>query len=191
MNCIGSDNTIAYDRNSLIKKNFAYFYDSFTTAIYKTSFIKNNNILFPININYFEDPYFSILACLKYKKVAIVDSANYYYVNRLNSLVNSVGSLELTNGISAMLEMSKILNKETIIKENYTILYTYIISQLTLVLSNIKCSQQVADKANEYLFEVISECKYKKECLANYFEMKRFIRKKSYTNILKKKIQRG
>lgn len=191
MRCINSDKEIGYDRNSLIKQNHAYFYDSFTTAIYKTSFIKNNNILFPINVNYFEDPYFSILAGLKYKEVSVVDSANYYYVNRLNSLVNSSGEEHLISGVEAMLILSKKINEAEISKEHYSIIYSYVISQLVAVLHNIKCRQNVINKSNEYLLEIFLSCKYKSECIASYFEAKRYIQKKYYANEIRNKMRRG
>lgn len=191
MRCINSDKETGYDKNNLIKKNFAYFYDSFTTAIYNKFFIKNNNILFPENVNYFEDPYFSILAGLKYKKVSVVDSANYYYVNRLNSLVNSTGEEHLISGVEAMFILSKKINEAEINKEHYSIIYSYVISQLVAVLYNIKCGQNVINKSNEYLLDMFLSCKYKSECITNYFEAKRYIQKKYYANKIRNKMQRG
>lgn len=191
MRCIGSDKEIGYDRNNLIKKNFAYFYDSFTTAIYKTKFLKDNNILFPLNVNYFEDPYFSILAGLKYKKVSIVDNANYYYVNRNNSLVNSFSEKNVNPGLDAMFSLAKILNTTKINKEHYIIVYTYILSQLIAVPCNIHSAKSTIDKSIIYLSELLQDCKYKKECLAHYFETKRYIQRKICINKIRKNLQKG
>lgn len=190
MRCKDQDKEIAYDRNDLIKKNVAYFYDSFTTAIYKTNIIKNNNIFFPNNTSFFEDPYFSILLVLKINKIAIVDNANYHYINRTDSLVYSANENNILSGIKAMVDMANILNKENIGKEHYIIVYTYTISQIIAILYNAKYGKVLYDRSIISLYKVMLDCKYKKECLNQYFKMKREMSKRILLRKIRAKLNR-
>ena len=73
------------DINDSVKKNKANFYFTFTTAIYKSSLIKEYNIRFLEGLIHFEDPYFTIMAAIHYNKLEVIDDAKYYYINNPNS----------------------------------------------------------------------------------------------------------
>ena len=73
------------DINDSVKKNKANFYFTFTTAIYKSSLIKEYNIRFLEGLIHFEDPYFTINAATHYNKLEVIDDAKYYYINNPNS----------------------------------------------------------------------------------------------------------
>ena len=73
------------DINDDVKKHLAYFYFTFTTAIYKREFINKNAIRFLEELIHFEDPYFTIKAGCYYNKLIIDDTACYYYTNNPES----------------------------------------------------------------------------------------------------------
>ena len=73
------------DINNKIKKHQAYFYFTFTSAIYKRSLIQKNKVYFLDGLIHFEDPYFTIKANLFYKKLCVLDDACYYYTDNPNS----------------------------------------------------------------------------------------------------------
>lgn len=58
-----------YNLNDLINKNSAYFYFTFTSAIYKREFLLKHNINFPENICHMEDNYFTIKAAFFYNRL--------------------------------------------------------------------------------------------------------------------------
>lgn len=73
------------DINHNVKKHRAYFCFSFTSAIFKTSIIKENSVKFLEGFVHFEDPFFTIKAALFYQKLEVLDDVFYYYVENPNS----------------------------------------------------------------------------------------------------------
>lgn len=76
-------------QNEKIKQNKLNFWSQYTTAIYKTEFIKSNNIDFPQGLIIGEDPVFATKAAILSNKIEFEESAQYYYMRRQDSL-NSV-----------------------------------------------------------------------------------------------------
>jgi glycosyltransferase involved in cell wall biosynthesis len=76
------------------EKNFGYFFGNngriyicgaFSTCLYRTHFIKENKMAFPINLTVGEDLVFVVKAMLLAKKIKLVDGAFYYYVRHYDS----------------------------------------------------------------------------------------------------------
>lgn len=69
----------SYAINSRIPNHNAWFCFGFTSAIFKASLIAEHGILFPEGIVTLEDPCFSIMAALRAAKIAVINSAAYFY----------------------------------------------------------------------------------------------------------------
>lgn len=166
-----------YDTNDLISQNSAYFYHSFTTGLYRTTLIKENNVHFLENCAYFEDPYFSILAAIHYKTLNIVDKALYYYIGRDTSMCSVPFMNKFPHEKRAITELVNILNNAVIDKVAYIIIYGFLLRHTY----NMKDEMIYTDSVVEYLDFlqfVYSQCKYKKEEINFYFYEKKDIEKR-------------
>ena len=72
--------------NDRVKKNKYNFTYEWTTAIYKTQLIKENNIIFPEECTKAQDVVFLNRVILKANSVECIDNVCYYYFKRENSL---------------------------------------------------------------------------------------------------------
>lgn len=82
----------------LVKRSGVYMYYNFCLNIYRTQFIKDNNIQFPIGIKIAEDSCFELEMLLKSNKTVILDKNKkscYYYILRKNSTTtNTISNIE-------------------------------------------------------------------------------------------------
>ncbi len=97
------------------KYNFTY---EFCTALYKTSFIKNNHFDFPENIINGEDCVFLLKCILNTDKIEIINEVYYYYCRRKGSL--NARSLSLNSILSSINSV-----KERLLYINNSKLYDY------------------------------------------------------------------
>ena len=173
--------TAFYDMNNKIKENQLYFYYGFTSAIYKKDFINQFNIRFPQNINYFEDPYFSISACLNYKNLSFVEDTKYYYRQHTkNSSSNHLTESNFKDFHSVALKIIHILNNKKLSKENYLIIFKFLYN---FVLNNYY-NTQVESALREYMFDIIVEM-----LLASKYQLQipGFLYKKFLENVMEGK----
>ena len=160
-----------YDLNNFIQKNKAYFYFTFTTAIYKRDFIIQNNIRFPEGLCHLEDPYFTIKAAVYYKKLEIV---KYYYVvtqdtrskkPAINAIIDS-----LCLGALNILEM---LNSLDVSEEHYKIVSAFVLGE---ILERMDCNN-ISDSSYNLLLMTLSDFfdrnKHKEQILSKYYSNKR------------------
>lgn len=75
--------------NVKIEKNKIYFFGEFPTALYKTSFIRENKICFNEELHIWEDPLFSIEIAQKANKIIVINDTKYNYMRRANSISHS------------------------------------------------------------------------------------------------------
>lgn len=150
-----------YNMNSKIRKNSAYFYYGFTSAIYKTKFIKDNNIFFPEGINYFEDPYFSIKCINHTDNISIVEDAIYYYTENPDSLSKKHTSKKAYEDMkTAIFTTAGFLNNSSISKEKYLIIFKF----LSGFILNHCCSsplKEMQEEAPEDILKLIDNIKFK------------------------------
>ena len=86
---------VIYNLNEIIKKNSKYFFThEWQTAIYKSSMIYNNNIIFPPEIRKSQDIVFLNRAILKSKSLELINNVKYYYYKRNDSLDANKISIE-------------------------------------------------------------------------------------------------
>ena len=177
------------DLNNLIKRNKAYFYFTFTTAIYKTTLIKENDIRFIEGFVHFEDPYFTIKANLFYDKIALINNAYYYYCNNENSATRK----NLTpNHVISQVEGSKLilnlLDKYDVSKEHYIIVFNFVLGQILSWCNRTNLSDEMIVIAAKGLNMILEKCKYREECLINYFIFKKRQTPKALFSNLRKNI---
>ena len=79
---VAGDYSFTTDFNSRIKKNKLNFFGEFTTAIYNTAFIKQNNLKFREDLKTWEDPLFTLQVVSAAKKVVLIDNTVYNYYRR-------------------------------------------------------------------------------------------------------------
>jgi glycosyltransferase involved in cell wall biosynthesis len=126
-----------YDINAKIRKNKAYFYHSFTTAIYKLKFIHKYNIRFPEMINNFEDPYFSIKVSINVKHLIITDDTKYYYIKYAQSKTRKdMIPFNAIDYIDVAKRSLEFINTSAINDIHYHIVYDFILTQIMGFLTN-------------------------------------------------------
>jgi glycosyltransferase involved in cell wall biosynthesis len=92
---IHPDGHITVDKhNNKIRQNKIHFWTEYTSAIFNRKFIQKNDIYFPEGLLVGEDPCFIIQASILSKRVDVIDSAQYYYVRRENSLNSDIWNKE-------------------------------------------------------------------------------------------------
>lgn len=158
------------DINDSVKKNKANFYFTFTTAIYKSSLIKEYNIRFLEGLIHFEDPYFTIMAAIHYNKLEVIDDAKYYYINNPNSTsrknITKEQAKSIVYGADVVLDL---LNNANIDKLHYEIVFNYVVNQLLCWCNKLNCPNELNIISANGLYNVLNKCKYKKECMEFYF----------------------
>lgn len=171
--------------NKKIKNNPAYFYFTFTTAIYRRTFLKDNEIRFPEGLINLEDPYFLIKAALKYNKLVLIGDTYYHYCDNANSMTKSKSYEYLCSTVDGVIKIVDLLNDECSDKEHYLVVYNTFVSELINRANNIYYSDKFTDYILNGLYEVLQKCKYKEEALHYYFLEK----KKNAKQIILKNIR--
>lgn len=151
-----------YDRNDKIKNDKTYFYYGFTSAIYRRNFIQKNNILFPENINYFEDPYFSIKACINCKSIDFASDAIYYYTKHLENISNTSDSKIIeTDFIKALEVILELINNSNITEKEYLIIFDFLHGFLMEKIYDVELSDSVRKTLVDEMAELINKCRVK------------------------------
>lgn len=118
------------------------FAHQFTTAIYKTSLIKENDIIFPEDTCHSEDIVFLLWVLLKAKSFKITDDTFYNYIRHKNSLnPNLMDNKIITSFLSSTEKLCSILNTahlNEISKEDYALVYSRYLS--TILDNFFKCT---------------------------------------------------
>lgn len=156
--------------NDLIKKNKAYFYFTFTSAIYSAKVIKSNNIKFLEGFVHFEDPYFTIFANLYYDKICVLDDIYYYYCdNKESSSRKQITNKHVESQIKGSKLILELLSKHNVKKQHYIIVVGFVIRQLFDWAYRFDISDNITSIATDGIDEILKNCQYSKECLKEYF----------------------
>ena len=143
--------------NLLIKNsgNPCYFYYGLTSAIYRTSLIKNNNIKFPLGIYYNEDTTFIMLAASKVKEIKVVDNAKYFYRNVPSSLSRQ-GFAQLTDKFyNSLIPQFEYLKSSNLSYENKAIVARYILRSINIFVNNDYLSIEQLDNLKKEYFSCL------------------------------------
>lgn len=162
---IGDEDNIAkkvfYNINADVRRNFSYFCHSFTSAIYNINFLKKYKIYFPINVSYFEDPYFSIMAIFHYKNVQVIDNTYYNYVLNNMSLTSQKNDKAWCEELSVIEHLLRLVNETALPQQNYLIIYDFLLRQVLGDFSLKILSLSVYKKAVSVLINAYASCAYK------------------------------
>lgn len=80
-----------YQETSIIHPSIIYMPNYCWCKIYKTSFVKNNNLMFIKDLQ-FEDIYFNEILKTKLETIYFIENSTYYYTQNPNSLVNLINN---------------------------------------------------------------------------------------------------
>ena len=157
-----------YDINSKIKANKAYFYHSFTSAIYNRIFIIDNSIEFPENISHFEDPYFSIKTAIYCNKIELVDGVNYYYVRNCESetkkKISDKTFIDINNSLKIMIDL---INIASINKQHYIIVFDFLFKNALNYSMMSYSSKSIHDKFIQLIMYMKKNRKYEIKRIRN------------------------
>ena len=124
----GSDMKLCYpdgkteidEQNYKIRQNKLNFWCQYTTAIFKTDFIKKNKIDFPEGLLVGEDPVFTIKAAILANKIEVINNAQYYYMRREGSLNSDIWDEEKILSYVKYIEMIADFSlKQNLSRENH------------------------------------------------------------------------
>ena len=178
------------DINDKVKTHKANFYFTFTTAIYKKDFLQKYNIKFLENLIHFEDPYFTIHACLHYDKIEIIDSAKYYYVENSNSTSRNISNKHLESLLDGIQKTVDLLNNNCTEKHHYVIVFNFLFNQLLSWCNRPNISNKNIVQASRGLLKLILNCKYQEEFIEYHFIEKSLDSQKNILNILRNKVRK-
>lgn len=178
-----SELTNFYNINDKIRKNTASFLYGFTSAIYKTVFIKQNNIYFPESITHFEDPYFSISVTLCNPQISLVDDAKYYYVKHNESACANCKTLQQTKAFAKSVHLIlDLVNNKKVSEENYSIYVVFLMQQIIPWCSDLELSDEANTESINAFEYILDNLKFSRNnIIVNYFIML----KQEKRNILK------
>jgi glycosyltransferase involved in cell wall biosynthesis len=175
--------------NDNVQQNKSDLYFNFTSAIYKTSFIKENKIEFLEGLVYFEDTYFTIKAALFYKKLESVGYVSYYYVNNQNSVTHKNHNLNVESLIDGVHKVLDLLDNHCFDKEHYMVVFSFLLEHILYFCYKINVSDEVNIKAVNSLLPVYNRCRYKTEFMEYYFLQKKKIGKEELIRKLRNKVK--
>lgn len=128
--------------------------------LYRTSFIKNNNIVF-LDSKIADDFYFNVKAYNLTNKIRINNQMNYYWMYNDNSLSNT--DSKKLNRVNDLLNVLKIIDKDVSFKNNSVKEYFYFRSIVYYLLFSSKgCRYDKVIDAYNVLFNWLKEinCNY-------------------------------
>lgn len=187
-----------YNMNDKIRKNKAYFYYGFTSAIYKKALIETYKICFPEHISHFEDPYFSIQVAIYIDKIAFDDDARYFYVRHKSSAsLNSKTFSKTQDFVRVVCSIFDILNRAQISKEEYFIYLSFLYEQLEPWCYDIALPEKANSIAQDTLI-VLLKNKYGIENFLKFYFTEKIScakaklnnQKKSILEMLRKKVMK-
>ena len=123
---------LSYENNPLIKNSEHYCnldavkknkinFIHIPTSIFKSSFLKESNVLFPENLKCAEDSVFEVKIAVLANKIELVEEVFYHYVWRNNSLNNSetYSKNKLKEILNSVNQIFDFLSSANIDKESY------------------------------------------------------------------------
>ena len=124
--------------NSLIANKGKYFFNyEWTTAIYKSSIIFDNNIKFPQECRKAQDIVFLTKVVFKSETLALIDNVEYIYHQRENSLNSKKIPIEsLKSALKASSLLLDIYNNSDLCSKNKKLYFELYLYQLNAMLNN-------------------------------------------------------
>lgn len=146
-NIITGNHSYVTDYNTKIPKNKTYFYAEFTTAIYKNSFLKDNNLCFNEDLNTWEDPLFSIQATKMCQHLELENTVKYHYFRRLGSKAHAANRETIKQWVKAA---TKFLSYPDTEEDYKIILFDLTLMAVFTCLGNVKNIQDKQYALDEF-----------------------------------------
>lgn len=180
-----------YNQNDKIAQNKFNFLYGFSSAIYKLSFIKENNIIFPKNIKYFEDPYFSIKNAIYADKIAIENDAQYFYLRHPLAATSYNNLDKQKENAQSIINILSEINKITLKKEDYCIICNFLFKSLLALCQSRKASNEYNIVAAKSMHKFLLDCKFLEDFLIYYFLEEKSLYQKNIMLKLKNKVKQN
>lgn len=165
-----------FNLNYRIREHKAWFFMTYTSAIYRREMLRSAGIRFNPELRFFEDPHFSIMAALHYDKVAIVDEACYYYTDNPGSATRRDNSTrpiqDLITGANDLLDKMDGLEVDD---RHYNIVFAFLIDQFAGWFQKYYAPDSVTALAASGFSGIVQRCRNLQACMSEYL----FFRKQS------------
>ena len=159
-----------FDLNDKIRGHKAWFYFSFYSALYKTEFIRGNDLRFMEGLSHFEDPIFSIKAAIRANKIAVVDNADYYYTQRPDSMMRGGFTKRHVSDLHAAAQsILDILENERVSDDHYRIVYSFLTRELIGWCEKLFVDDSITTEAALALVDLIHRCRDPHKFIPFYF----------------------
>ena len=165
-----------FNLNYRIKEHQAWFFMTYTSAIYRTRMLREHGIRFDERLRFFEDPHFSIRAAFHYNQVAVVDDAVYYYTDNPHSVTRANNDTrpiqDLIAGAQDLLDQMDALRIEG---RHYNIVFAFLIDQFAGWFQKYYAPDAVTELAASGFSGIVDRCRDFQACMSTYL----FFRKES------------
>lgn len=147
-----------YDLNAQIKENKAYFYFSFTTAIYRRDFALAHDVRFPEGLIHAEDPIFTIKAALFYRSLVVCDEAIYYYCENGMSVTRNLTTRHAQDMRMSAKIVLDLLARADATPEHRLIVFNFVMDQLLAFYRHGGRDLRINEIAAKGLAEALTRC---------------------------------
>ncbi|MBP5334273.1 MAG: glycosyltransferase family 2 protein [Bacteroidales bacterium] len=165
-----------FNLNYRIREHKAWFFMTYTSAIYRTGMLRAGGIRFDERLRFFEDPHFSITAAFHYNKVVLVDDAVYYYTDNPHSVTHASNDTrpirDLIAGANDLLDKMDALGIEG---RHYNIVFAFLIDQFAGWFQKYYAPDAVTELAASGFSGIVQRCRDFQACMSEYL----FFRKES------------
>ena len=176
-----------FNINDRIRKHKAWFFLTYTSAIYRTEMLRAAGIRFDENLRFFEDPHFSINAAFHYDKIAVRDDAVYYYTDNPSSATRKNYSLQpVTDLISGANDILDKMDALDIRGKHYSIVFAFLMDQFIGWFQKYYASDQVTAAASAGFCGILDRCRDLEACMSEYVFFKKESDRKNLIRQLKR-----
>lgn len=176
-----------FNLNHRIKEHKAWFFMTYTSAIYRTQMLRECGIRFDERLRFFEDPHFSITAAFHYDQVAVVDDAVYYYTDNPHSVTRANNDTrpiqDLIAGAQDLLDQMDALPVEG---RHYQIVFAFLIDQFAGWFQKFYAPDAVTELAASGFSGIVDRCRDFQACMSTYLFFRKDTDRRNLIRQLKK-----
>ncbi len=176
-----------FNLNDRIRSHKAWFFLTYTSAIYRRNMLREGGIRFNEQLRFFEDPHFSIHAAFHYDKIVLVDDAVYYYTDNPRSATRMTFSmdplLDLISGTRSILTKMEDLKIDD---THYRIVFAFLMDQYIGWCQKYYATDPITAKAAEGLSDLLLRCRDLPGCMNEYVFFKKDADKRNLIRQLKR-----
>ena len=176
-----------FNLNHRIKEHKAWFFMTYTSAIYRTRMLRECGIRFDERLRFFEDPHFSITVAFHYDQVAVVDDAVYYYTDNPHSVTRANNDTrpiqDLIAGAQDLLDQMDALPVEG---RHYQIVFAFLIDQFAGWFQKFYAPDAVTELAASGFSGIVRRCRDFQACMSTYLFFRKDTDRRNLIRQLKK-----